>query len=203
MPITMKLVAAGLPGPAMLKNSSIQVRRRKVATGSTKPRRARGSGNLRPRPKVFWVRCQKVRRWTHSAKPPKGHIAHHARPTTTIITNTRQNQTYQVIAVPKLRPGHDGAEQADEDHRPKDDLVRQDQKELELPVAHRVERCGDSGEGRGPARGPRGRSARRGRRARAGAAAPRRAPDRRGGLLGPAPRAPYAPPYLSVAIHYT
>src|SRR5665213_3258592 len=105
MPITMKLVEAGFPGAAMLKYSSIQVSTRKDATGSTKPRRARGSGNLRPRPKVFWVRWKKVRRWIHSAKPPKGHIAHQARPTTTIITNTRANQTYQVIAAPKLRPG--------------------------------------------------------------------------------------------------
>src|SRR5487761_1261462 len=108
MPITMKLVSAGLPGAAMLKNSSIQVRTRKDTTGSTKPRRARGSGNLRPSPKVFWVRCQKVRRWIHSAKPPKGHIAHHARPTTTIITNTKT--------------------------RPDIDLVRQNRRKLELPA---------------------------------------------------------------------
>ena len=32
-------------------------------------------------------------------------MAHQARPTTTIITNTRQNHTYHVIAAPKLRPG--------------------------------------------------------------------------------------------------
>jgi hypothetical protein len=51
------------------------------------------------------VRRQNVRRWIHSAKPPNGHMAHQARPTTTIITKTRQNQTYQVMAAPKLSPG--------------------------------------------------------------------------------------------------
>jgi hypothetical protein len=36
MPITIQLVSAGLPGPAMLKNSSIQVSARNAATGSRK-----------------------------------------------------------------------------------------------------------------------------------------------------------------------
>ena len=143
MPITMKLVAAGLPGPAMLKNSSIQVSKRKATTGSTKPYRARGSGNLWPRPKVFWVPCQKVRRLIHSAKPPKGHIAHRA-------PRPAHDDHHEHEAEPDV-PGDRRAEveardrraeQADEDHGPEDDLVRQDQQELELPVTHRAGAAG-------------------------------------------------------------
>ena len=41
-------------------------------------------------------------RWIHSAKPPKGHIAHQPRPVTMINTKTRLNHTNQVIVVAKL-----------------------------------------------------------------------------------------------------
>ncbi len=105
MPSTMKLVEAGLPGPAMLKNSSIQVSNKKAATESKKPYWATRSGILRPRPMLLFLRFQNVWRWTHSPNPPKGHIAHHARPTTTIITKTNANHRYHVIAVAKLSPG--------------------------------------------------------------------------------------------------
>jgi len=37
MPTTIQMVAAGAPGPAMLKNSSTQVSTRNVPTGSRKP----------------------------------------------------------------------------------------------------------------------------------------------------------------------
>jgi hypothetical protein len=44
-------------------------------------------------------------RWIRSPKLLNGHIERHALPTTTTITKTRQNQTHQVIAVPKFNPG--------------------------------------------------------------------------------------------------
>src|SRR5579875_4143436 len=78
---------------------------KKLATGIRNPTRARRSGNLRPSPRERWVLRKGLSRWIHSAKPPKGHMAHQALPTTTIITKTRQNHTYQVMAAPKLSPG--------------------------------------------------------------------------------------------------
>src|SRR5450759_5948064 len=69
------------------------------------PQRLQDSGHFQCRPIEIGCRCQKLRRCTHSPAPPKGHIRHQARPAPTIITTTAQNQTYQVMAVEKLREG--------------------------------------------------------------------------------------------------
>src|SRR5450830_1735824 len=103
--ITIRPVRIGRPGPAMFKNSSPQVMARKTPTEGSMPQRLQDSGHFKCRPIEIGCRCQKLRRCTHSPAPPKGHIRHQARPAPTIITKTAQNQTYQVMAVEKLREG--------------------------------------------------------------------------------------------------
>src|SRR5450759_306467 len=104
IPRTMVLVYHGSPGPAILKNSSKYVRPRNVPADIRKPNRAQDGGKFRPRPSVFCVLRHNVRLWSHSPKPPNGHIAHQARPMPTMRTKMRQNQRNHVMAVAKFSP---------------------------------------------------------------------------------------------------